>query len=147
MDSRILPELFTSTYEALYLKSLDDGMAGMGSRNDEKAALGIAEGKPTGVARVSSSEVTSVGKLGPGSSKLVGKTSRTMKDERAFRLKVKVDKKLRAIAREVQAFLEHRDMRLAAARVCAGKCKKFGDAEWTYCARCGGPMREVESSD
>lgn len=145
MDARILPDLFATMYEALTLRALDDGMSGMGRRNDASAELGLSDGKPTGDARVSSGETTSVGKLGPRKAKLVGKTARTMRDERMFGHKVRVDKKLRAMAREIEALLEGRDVRIMNVRVCAGKCKKFGDSEWTYCARCGGPMREVDS--
>lgn len=144
-DPRILPETFVNVYEALYCKALDDGMGG--SRAAETAFLGKADGKPVGQWRVSTGEMTSMDKIGGPGTKQVGKTARTMRDERAFRLKVKIDKRLRAMAREINAFLDGVDKRLATQRVCAGRCKHFGDAEWNYCPSCGGPMRELEKSD
>lgn len=145
MDPRILPEQFVAVYEALYCKALDDGMSG--SRAAETAGLGKADGKPVGQWRVSTGETTSMDKIGGPGTKQVGKTARTMKDERAFRMRVKIDKRLKNMAREINAFLEGTSTKVINQRVCAGRCRKFGDYEWSYCPRCGGPMRELENTD
>lgn len=147
MDSRILPDGFTAVYEALYVQSLDDGMGGKGKVADAGIALGRAAGKPVGQYRVSTGERTSIGRKSGPKLKKLDQTSKTLKDERAFNFRVKVDKRLRAIGREIAAFLEGQDLRLVSHRVCSGKCGKFGDAEWNFCARCGGPMRELDSDD
>ena len=156
---RMVPDSFGTAYEQLWAAAYSDGGvdggAGLGGGgnhplNGKAGELGREAGKPTGQWPVRSSEVTSVGgkSSGPGSSlKAVGKTARTMRDERAFKLKVKVDKRLRKIAREVLASLEGRNVLAATQRVCAGRCKKYGEVDWTYCAHCGGPMREIEETE
>ena len=151
MDSRILPDLFTTMYEVLYARGLHDGtmgeshpLSGLG------AELEIADGKPANQYRTSTSQVTSIGKkTGPKKSatKRVGKTARTMREERMWKYRQKVDKRLRKIAREIADVLDGKPERLAAARRCTGKCQRFGDDDWVFCARCGGPMREVDNSD
>lgn len=150
MDSRILPEMFCTAYEAVCVQALDDGSGGGNHPLSGRAAeLGRAEGKPTGQWPVKSDEKVSIGqKSGPGSSlKTVGKTSKFLRDERAFRLKQRMDKRLRAMAREMMAFMDGKEIRAAVSRVCTGKCKKLGDAEWMFCARCGGPMRDLDEGE
>jgi hypothetical protein len=151
MDSRILPELFSTMYEVLYARGLHDGTMGEGHPlSGVGAEVEIADGKPVHQARTSTSQITSIGKkTGPkkASTKRVGKTARTMREERMWKYRQKVDKRLRKIAREIADVLEGQPERLAAVRRCTGKCQRFGDDEWKYCAHCGGPMREVDSSD
>lgn len=148
MDARILPDSFAGAYEALYARALSDGVGDNHPLSGREGILGKDPGKPIGQYRVSTGESTSIGKLGGPKTKQVGKTSRFLKDEGAFRLKRRVDKQLRKIAREVHAYLEgDKKWQSAGSRVCAGKCKRFGDGEWNYCARCGGPMREIEDED
>ena len=155
MDSRILPDQFCDAYEALWTKAFTEGGVdgggpeGRGNHplNGNTAALGRADGKPVGQWRVSSGETTTIDKTGGPGRKQVGKTSRFLKDEAAFRMKTRVDKRLRAISREISAFLDGRKLKVVAFRICTGRCRKFGDAEWNFCANCGGPMREVEEND
>jgi hypothetical protein len=145
---RALPEHFVANYEALWVKSMDSGDGTSNHPLSGRAAeLEIPGGKATGQWRVNSGEATTMGRRNGPELKTVGKTSRTMRDERAFRLKAKVDKRLRQIAREISAFLEDRPTKMATHRICAGKCKRFGDKDWTYCPNCSGPMREVEADD
>jgi hypothetical protein len=55
----------------------------------------------------------------------------------------KLDRRIRRMAREIQAFLDGKDVKVES-RKCAGKCRKIGEAEWVYCPRCGGPMEQVD---
>jgi len=153
MDGRILPEPFQVAYEMLWARSLGDGGpgAGVGSHplDGSAGAVGVAgKGGPGGKVenagwRLSSGQAEkAVGRNAGPQKKSVGKTSRTMRDERAFELKKKVDRQLRRIAAQIRAFEDGRKIESAGQRVCTGRCKRFGDGEWTYCAHCGGPMRE-----
>lgn len=145
---RALPDSFLTVYEALWVKSMD---AGDGTSNHPLSGRGsdleMPGGKATGQWRVSSGEVTTVGKRNGPELKTVGKTARTMRDERAFRLKTKIDKRLRQMAREISAFLENREVRGATQRICAGKCKRIGEKDWSYCPNCSSPMRELDPNE
>lgn len=149
MDSRLLPEAFVTMYEALVMVALDDGLGGGAHPMSGRAAeVGRADGKAVNQWRTNSGAVTSMDRTTGPKSKQVGKTARTMKDERAWRLKVKIDKRLRGLAREIQGYLDDScRVEELMYRVCTGRCRKFGDAEWSFCARCGGPMRELDKND
>lgn len=167
MDARILPDAFGVWYEALHVKALRDGSGSdrhplrgdgetTGSLDDDggavlSGALEKAEGKPVGQWRVSTGESTSLGKSPGPKMKQVGKTSRFMGDERAWAFKRKIDKRLRRIAKEIHVELDKLERGVGGpeplARRCAGKCGRFGEPTWHFCANCGGPMREVEASD
>lgn len=150
MDARILPEQFLLAYEGLTARALTDGSGSNHPLSGRDAELGKADGKPTGQWPEKTSDVTSIGQVGGPKTKQVGKTSKFLADERAFRLKRKMDKRLRAMAREMMAFLEganEKQAGLAASRLCTGKCRKIGDGEWLFCARCGGPMRDMEGDE
>ena len=137
----MMPRQFVDAYEALVVESFNSGggMDGMGASGVEKA-----DGRAIGQWRVGSGEVTSIGAASPISVKQVGKTARTMRNEAAFRLKVKIDKRLRGLAREVLASINESDKTRNSLRVCSGRCKKIGDPDWCYCPRCGGPMVELD---
>lgn len=153
MDSRILPELFADAYERLWDRAFRDGGVDGNNHplNGSAGVVGVEPGNAVGQWRVSSGEAElTIAKKASGDkaqTKQVGKTARTLRDERAFRLKTKMDKRLRAMAREICAALEGRNTIAATHRVCTGRCKKFGEVEWDYCARCGGPMREMEEDE
>jgi hypothetical protein len=146
IDSRILPEQFTSAYEALWAMCYNSG-GGMDGQNGG-GDIGRADGRAVGQWRVKSGEVTSVGTVAPQSVKQVGKTARTMRDERAFKFKTKIDKRLRLMAREILASLDANGLLASVprVRVCSGRCKKIGEAEWLYCPFCRGPMAEMDGT-
>lgn len=66
------------------------------------------------------------------------------KNERAVDFRRLVDRKLRRIAREIEEFLTAGDGLRSGKRRCSGRCGKIGEPDWQYCARCGGPMMEVD---
>lgn len=157
---RMLPESFSTAYDVLWTTAYSDGGidggAGMGGGgnhplNGSGAVVGVATGKLEGKdVRVNSGQrdfVATRKRGGPDQTKKVGKTSRTLKDERAYKLKIRIDKQLRKMARAILAELDGKNVAAAVGRVCTGRCKKFGDGEWDFCARCGGPMREMEENE
>lgn len=143
---RMMPGQFVDAYEAMVAAAFNSGGGMDGVAGVSVGELGKADGRAQGQWRVSSSDVTTIGTVAATSVKQVGKTARTMRDERFFRLKVKIDKRLRGIAREVLASLNATDLN-SCLRVCSGRCKKIGDSEWIYCPRCGGPMAELDDSE
>jgi hypothetical protein len=157
MDGRILPEGFALAYEMLWVRALGDGGpgAGVGNHplNGSAGTVGVAgRGAPGGKVenagwRLSSGQTDAVGRTAGPQKKPVGKTSRTLKDERAFRFKQKIDRELRRLGKKIEAFEDGRNIDSAGQRVCTGRCKRFGDADWAYCPVCAGPMREVERDE
>lgn len=148
MDSRILPESFCDAYEALHVKAFRDGSGDDNHPlNGNAGALEKASGAPVGQWRESSGTVTSIGAMGAAKMKQVGKTSKFMRDERAWKAKIKMDKRLRRMAKEMIAIVDGTSPKAASHRICSGKCKRLGDYEWKFCANCGGPMREMEETE
>lgn len=158
--SRMVPEAFAEAYQRVWDEAYRDGgidasggghpLSGAAGALGKEGGTGVDSGRLAGGWRINSGKEDLVGKSsGPGksSSKAVGKTSRTLKSEKAFKLKARLDKRLRKMAREIMAELDGRSVKAAGHRVCAGKCKKFGDYEWSYCPNCGGMMREVEEDE
>jgi hypothetical protein len=72
-----------------------------------------------------------------------------MQSEKAVNYRKNIDRRLRRLAREIKAFLagEAGENSGAVSRKCAGKCGKLGEADWMYCPRCGGPMRELDKGE
>lgn len=157
MDARILPPSFCEVYEALYVVALSDGGVDGGNHplNGSAAEVDVATGKVPGNRlaggwRTNSGQADIVGlrKAGTGkAAKMVGKTAKTMRDERMWEYRVKIDKRLRRLAREMRDVLEGVDIGHAARRICAGRCHRLGDFDWKFCSNCGGPMRELDESD
>lgn len=152
MDGRILPEPFQLAYEQLWARCFSDGGvgAGVGSHplDGSWGVVGKADGKVENAGwRVSSGKRDAVGQIAGPKQKTVGKTARTLRDERAFKFKQKVDKQLRRIAAQIRAFEAGSRLENAGHRICTGRCRRYGDADWTYCANCGGPMREIEPNE
>lgn len=136
--ARWMPRDFVQWYVALV--SLITGPSGYGGV-DENVVPG--SGKAYG----------GMGSLKSGSSeslKLTGGQFRPesgvlMRSEWASDMRVKVDRKLRKIARELKNMLDDDSKRRSyVRRRCAGQCKKFGEADWLYCAKCGGRMEQVD---
>lgn len=157
IDPRILPEAFCTYYEALYVKSVidggvdggGDGRAGSHPLNGTRAEVGIADGKvPRGGVRHSSGHVDTVaaGSSGP-KMKQVGKTSKFLRDEAAWNARIKIDKRLRQMAREIRDILDGKSEKVAGRRICTGRCKRLTENSWNFCANCGGATREMDSSD
>lgn len=139
---RFLPKDFVWVYEQLLdrafgERALGSGI-GMGTDPEVQKATGKKENQ---MGRLKSEDP--VRSLTAGSGKKgFGKT--VIRSEQAISQRRKLDKKLRRLTREAKAWLDGADS-VEAGRVCAGKCKRIGEADWNYCANCGGPMREADA--
>lgn len=136
-----LPKKFVHSYE-----QLTDAAYGE-RRLDASGAMAAPEGgrqkvkKSSG--RVSSSQTDRTLAAGAGG-KSKNHSEIQFKSERAVDFRRLIDRKLRRIAREIEEFFAGGVENLkAGSRKCSGKCKKIGDPDWLFCARCGGPMEEV----
>ena len=73
-------------------------------------------------------------------------TRAVIQSERAVWGRYRLDKKLGRIVtdlRNLLAEIDGADNKRPVRRYCTGKCHKFGDPDWLYCARCGAPMQDV----
>lgn len=79
-------------------------------------------------------------------SKFNGKSRDFIRSQKNSDLKDRTDRRLRKLTREIKFELSSHSGQKEpkAIRQCAGTCRKFGEAEWLYCPRCGGPMQEVD---
>lgn len=136
-----LPKKFVFVYEELCDAAYGE------RRLDASGSMAAPEGgrqkakKTSG--RISSSAVDKTLAAGAG-----GKSRNTaeiqFKNEQAVDFRRLIDRKLRRIAREIEEFFAGGVENLkAGSRKCSGKCRKIGDPDWLFCARCGGPMEEV----
>jgi hypothetical protein len=136
--ARWMPRDFVQWYVALV--SLITGPSGYGGV-DENVVPGTGKAYGgMGAVKSASSESLKLtgGQLRPGSEVL-------MRSEWASDMRVKVDRKLRKIARDLKNMLDDDSKRRSyVRRRCAGQCKKFGEADWLYCAKCGGRMEQVD---
>ncbi|GAA3829030.1 hypothetical protein [Amycolatopsis tucumanensis] len=69
-----------------------------------------------------------------------------IRSERALWGRYRLDRKLKRIVTDLHnllAEIDGSDGSRPVRRQCAGKCHQFGEPDWLYCARCGGPMQEV----
>jgi hypothetical protein len=136
--ARWMPRDFVQWYVALV--SLITGPSGYGGV-DENVVPGTGKAYGgMGAVKSASSESLKLtgGQFRPGSAVL-------MRSEWASDMRVKVDRKLRKIARDLKNMLDDDSKRRSyVRRRCAGQCKKFGEADWLYCAKCGGRMEQVD---
>jgi hypothetical protein len=144
---KMIPPAFIEAYEALWVGCF---------KNDVHPLSGSGEevGRSTGAGsirwRTNSGQVDTVGtkvKSGSGRSgggKTVGKTSAALRDERLFREKGLIDKRLRRLARDILAILDPKGAQVERQRRCTGSCKRLGQSDWLFCPNCGGPMAETD---
>lgn len=137
-----LPEKFVHAYEALvdlgYGEKRLDASGAMGAPANPRA--GARRSAP----RLKSSEVSKTivsSNFGNGGTP----SGVSFKSEIAVDYRRKIDRRLRRLAREIKLFLdEDGTAHRSGQRKCSGKCKKIGEPDWVYCARCGGPMIEED---
>ncbi len=69
-----------------------------------------------------------------------------IRSERALLGRFRLDRKLKRIVtdlRNLLAEIDSGDHTRPVWRQCAGRCRKMGEPDWLYCARCGGPMQDI----
>lgn len=138
-----LPKKFVFFYELLADLAYGE------RRLDASGAMAAPEGGRQKVKKTSGRTSTSQGDktLAAGTGgKSKNHAEIQFKNERAVDFRRLVDRKLRRIAREIEEFLTEGDgsSLKSGKRRCSGRCGKIGEPDWQYCARCGGPMMEVD---
>lgn len=130
---RSLPSSFVGEYEDLLLRCFPV-LRGASDRDPDAA---VAAGKPVR-ARTSTRQTETRG--GAHNARRSGLNTRDpLGSERAIRLRARVDRKLRALAREMASDGQRRDQ----LRRCT-RCRTFADAEWNFCPRDGAPTEQVD---
>jgi len=167
----LLPDDFASEYTRLFHTALSGADGGSGSRAEagkKKGELGKASGL---VPKMGKGSEGGMGRLRAGdSTRAIGRAAKststyrgawTIGSEEALALKTKVDKRLRAIARDIAEELREivgEEGRVGAEGVRRGKgaakngrgelrnmcslCRKFLQDGWGYCPHCGGISTE-----
>lgn len=136
---RWMPRDFVTWYVALVLRIT--GSSGNGGVDDT-----IIPGVGRAYGGMGSQSSASSESLKLGSGKKDAKSQVLLRSEWASVVKEGVDRRLRKIGRELKNKLDDNPslVNKSERRRCSGRCGKFGESDWVYCARCGGPMREVD---
>jgi hypothetical protein len=134
---RSMPEKFVFAYELLWLSAFGRSVGG-------RSSGGVVEpnvvSKARRVTRVSTNQTETRGGAKAGG--MQGLSDRdVISNEIALEKKRRIDRKLRALARDIRSFIS-RETDRAGNRRCSS-CKRFGDDEWVYCPWDGRPMEEI----
>lgn len=122
-----LPPRFLDAYSALFSGAVvADG--GMGGRGESQAAAGEL-GKAAAVKDGSGPTVQAGGKR--------FKRSFVVRDERLLDAKSMIDKRLRWLARDIEAIIAGVEVDKKAEQTRCEGCGGFMQASWIHCARCG----------
>lgn len=139
--ARFLPSGFVDLYSRVL--EIEFGAHNLGSARpsnpDELVGVGRGSGPRLSTSKVETRHVTRTHTA--SSSKAV------IRSERALWGRYRLDRRLKRITTELRnllAEIDGSDGSRPARRICTGKCAKFGDPDWLYCARCGSPMRDLE---
>lgn len=130
---RFLPDSFVDWYARL----IDAGLRTQQSSGGAGSLPGTGMVKNDKRWPVKSGQASGIPSRGAGG---VGRTESPSPiiSERAIAKRRAVDKQLRRLARELQAW--HQGDSVVRTRKCLGRCKRIGEADWLYCPNCGGMM-------
>jgi hypothetical protein len=134
----LLPEEFIGRYIWLWEKAL--GPAGSG----EAAGRQAARNGGLGLARTRTEKK---GVVPTGASPTQKKWKRmglSVRDEKALELKDRIDRRLRAIARDIRAYEVEGMMAKQQTAQCIS-CRRMGDPNWKFCPYDGSLMNVIES--
>lgn len=131
---RALPSDFLSVYLLLFERGLRTGSSGV----SDAAEVGVSSASR--VTRLSTNHTSTRG--GSKGSRKTGKSQVPIRDERAIAYRARVDRKIRAITREMKIYLGPSVGEVERPRRCS-VCKKYGEPSWLYCPRDGKVMEEV----
>lgn len=105
------------------------------SVGDANVIRGIGKAK----ARTSTSSPEGVGGGAPAATKKFGQSRRSViRDRKAYEIKIRVDRRLRRLAVEIQEHLNGGQVETTV-NVCS-HCNRIGEGDWRYCPNCGGRM-------
>lgn len=131
---RSLPSDFVSTYQLLFERALRVGSSGA----NDAGEVGVAGASR--VTRLSSGQTETRG--GAKSGKKSGGSRVPIRSEASLAFKGKMDRRLRAITREIKFHLDGVDVGEALRRCTV--CRTFGESSWLYCPRDGKPMESMD---
>lgn len=135
-----LPDGFVGAYENLWIAAYGSGAIGVRTADGRVSA--VKDAPP----RTSSGTVDRFGGVGAGHKNPAARTTSILRNERALSTKTWVDRKLRALARELVLRMND-ESDSNAPRRCAGRCKRWADVEWSYCPNCGAPTETVDGGE
>lgn len=145
-DLAKLNDRFVHVYVQLFDMALRTGF------DSHAPAVSRAPGQPRGRGATSSSAKQDIGSASRGK-KYSASTRGPIADGAAFIFKTKVDKRVRAITRDIAAFLDGKIQVSGEARRCTRTatphqrgCGLFVDDTALYCPRCGAPTREADET-
>lgn len=127
----LVPPAFRASYTRLFHTALkgDAGMDAGARRAAESAQLGKADGNRTKDSQIA---------VQSGGGKRF-KKHWVIKDPKAFDFKARVDRRLRALARDIELTLEGGE--IAESRHCGG-CGQMTSSSWRFCPSCGDNLEE-----
>ena len=131
-----LPSSLREQYELLFCRAYGSDPAV--SVGDSSVIRGV--GKPQ--SRVNSGSSEKVPGARTNGKKAGANTRSIVKDGRAYELKLRVDRRLRRLAREIRDELAD-EQRGRTIRVCT-RCARIGEEEWGWCPHCGHEMKTEE---
>lgn len=131
---RALPSDFLSVYLLLFERGLRCGSSGV----SDAAEVGVASASR--VTRLSTNQTETRG--GSKGSRKTGRSQVPIRDERAVAYRARVDRKIRALTREMKVWLGPSVDDVAKPRRCS-VCKAYGEPTWNYCPRDGRIMEEI----
>lgn len=133
-ELRMMPMPLVEAYGALCVGALSDGMEGRGIVTDLRA-------KPKTVRSRTSSGQKETRGLAKVSKSPVPRGGADVRSVRLMAAKARVDRKLRALAREIENELE--GGKKGDVRKCT-RCGKYAEDTWTYCPWDGAPTQSED---
>lgn len=138
----VMPEGFVFQYTALWLSAVGRAVGARRGLPEKVIAPNVVAKARRSAPRTSTSQREHRGGARKAKPDVVGGVE--FDNERDLNFKRRVDRKLRAIAREIRVW---RDGTLKGVRTglrrCS-QCKQFGDDTWVYCPYDRAPMEEVD---
>lgn len=131
-----IPTVIIDAYEALYLSAYGSDALKIGDDNQIHG---------TGKAEKGRTRSDQVETRGGAIQKKKLSASRTdvIKNLKSYQYKLKVDKRLRKMSKEIGEFLSDAEPTTVFHRCTS--CKKTGESDWKHCPRCGAEMEQIDA--
>lgn len=133
-----IPNHIIDAYESLYLSAYGSDALRIGDDNQIHGSGKAERG------RVKSDQVETRGGA-IQKKKLSASRKDVIKHLPSYQFKLKVDKRLRKMSKEIGAFLA--DTAESSIYHRCVKCKRIGEEEWNHCPRCGQEMEQVNTDE
>lgn len=123
--AEFLPDFIISSYEILYVEAFGSDAQYLG---DPNAMSHLPVRTPL------KSDQNQTRDVAKQKKKLSSSQRSPLKNERAFRIKQKYDRKLRKVMRDLRLELAGKE---APVQPRCSRCARMGDGDWMYCPACG----------